>query len=407
MKRRVTAVVVCALFTGVLGGLPARPASADPAGGPPDDLMTVQMRLIAAADRIRPSMAGTSGLAGITIEAEVGQVRIYWKGELPPPVREAIDAEGRIVDVRVISARHSEQELLAAGTDILAEPEVTGVGPLPDGNALLVSVAGDEESARDLPAIRNSSVPVVIAPFERPIFAAGRQADVSPYSGGSMYHRPLGNNFIGVCTTGFAVQVGNQRKMLSAGHCADDGMTVYEGNGSGPTVAMGQISGTSKPFDTLLIDADSAGAVFYGPYTSTLKKPVHLVINNYVNTLVCTSGAMTGQHCGIRITSVNQAIKLQDDNDMLYTVFGLVRAEHKGKTVAAGKGDSGGPVLAQDSIPADVTNIYPLGTITAIDPNSAWAACGPALNPNTICSWKMWYADINLSLPRYAATIVS
>ena len=368
-----------------------------------EDVMDVQMRLIAAADRIRPSMAGTTGLAGITVEAEAGELRIYWKGDLPEPVRDTIDRERRTVAVSVLPARFSQGELEAAAPAILAENAVTGVAPLPDGSALLVSVHDDEPSARALPAIQNATVPIVIDPFMRPMVAAGRQQDTSPYSGGSTFHFPRPNNEIGVCTTGFAVQVAAVRKMLSAGHCRDDGDTVYEGNGTGPANAMGTISGKDATYDTLLIEADSTGAVYFGPYSSMSSKPIQTVINNYPHTLVCTSGAVTGQHCDIRIVAVNQTIKL----DNVTIMKGLVRGEHRTHDVAAGLGDSGGPVVAQETIPADFLLVYPLGTISVIAGGGAKVDnCGPTLM-DTECSWMVFYADINLALARYSATIVN
>src|SRR5215813_5643326 len=73
-----------------LVGLPASPATADPG----DDLLTVQMQLIGAADRISAAMAGSTGLAGLTVEAAVPELRLYWKGPVPAQVRRAIRAEG-------------------------------------------------------------------------------------------------------------------------------------------------------------------------------------------------------------------------------------------------------------------------------------------------------------------------
>jgi hypothetical protein len=283
------------------------------------------------------------------------------------------------------------------------------VAPSPTGDGLVVSVAGDEEFGRALPAVRSASVPVVIEPFEYPVLVADRQHDASPYQGGAFYHWPLPDNYIGLCSTGFAVAVGNEKKMLSAGHCGEDGTTVYAGNGSGAAPVMGTLSGTDKTHDTLLIDTPSNGAVYYGPYTSATTKPILGVIGIYKDTLVCTSGAMTGQHCQLRIVLTNKMINVTVDG-VSYTITELVQADHDLKQAAVGEGDSGGPVVAMDSWNQQLgigsfMFVYPQGTITAED-------LGPGKNVPcasqypTDCSWRMYFADINKSLVRYGATIV-
>jgi len=85
---------------------------------------------------------------------------------------------------------------------------------------------------------------------------------------------------------------------------------------------------------------------------------------------------------------------------------GMVRGEHRTKDVAAGLGDSGGPVVAQDAIPANFLLVYPLGTISVIAGGGATVDnCGPVLMA-TECSWMVFYADINQALSRYSAAIV-
>jgi hypothetical protein len=390
-------LVASLVVLGVAVAVPSRAAADDPAGADP---MVVQPRLIAAADRIAASTAGTSGLAGITVEADLAQVRIYWKGELPGPVSDVIDRERREVDVEVLPARHSRQELDAAGAEILPSDGVTGVAAQPDGNALLVLFSGDERGARSLPAIAAAAVPILISAYERPILASGRQNDTTPYSGGSIYQTPLG-----YCSTGFAVQVASVNKIISAGHCGQDDDAVYVGSGSAPPY-MGTISGTDLGHDTLLIEAASAGAVYYGPHTSTSTKPVQHALGSHPNTMVCTSGAVTGQHCEIRITHTNITIKVAASGGGWYPISGVVRAQRTMQGVAAGVGDSGGPVVAMDSIVEGFALVYPLGTVTAID-DSTTVPCGSAQFPWTVCSSRVYYADLTAALARYGATIVT
>jgi hypothetical protein len=304
-----------------------------------------------------------------------------------------------------MQASYSEQELIAAGDAILPQDGVSGVAPAPDGSALLVSVTGDAESARLIPAIQTAAVPVVIEPYEQPILAdGGRQQDTAPYAGGSIYHFPLPDNSIGVCSTGFALQVGAERKMLSAGHCGADGDTLLQGDGTGSGGVLGTVSGSDRAHDTLLIDVDSTGAIYPGPYNAASTVPVHLAINNYPGTLVCTSAAVTGQHCDLRIVNVHQSIKVLDPDVGTYTITDEVRAEQLSHTVAAGLGDSGGPVVAEDS-PDNFQLVYPLGTVTAIDASTP-VPCG-ATALATQCGWRVYYADLSAALARYSASVVA
>lgn len=387
--------------TVLVAAVPAPGSAADPATGDP---LAVQIGLIQAADRIAAATAGTTGLAGISLDLEANRVRVHWKGDVPASLAGVV--AGVVADVEVLPARYSAVELQAAGARILAAQGVTGVAAQPDGSAVLVLYSADERSARLLPEIAAAPVPVQISPYERPILAEGRQQDTSPYSGGSMYQFPI-NGGTGYCSTGFAVRVGSVDKMLSAGHCGHDGDTVYAGSGSGPAPVMGTVSGSSQAYDTLLIEADSAGTVYSGPHWSTTpsKKPIQAAFGNYPKTMVCTSGAMTGQHCDIMVTHTNLTIKVEADGGGWYPISGLVRAQRPMQGVSAGLGDSGGPVVAMDSGIAGFTFVYPLGTVSAIDQGSQ-VACGPAQFAWTICSSRIYYADLNLALARYSAIIV-
>ena len=155
--------------------------------------------------------------------------------------------------------------------------------------------------------------------------------------------------------------------------------------------------------DTLLINANAGGQTFYGGINSSSAKPTHMVLPSFVDTLVCTSGAMTGQHCEIRIKFINQTIKVDDEKGGFYLISPVVRAEQDAHTVAVGQGDSGGPVVAQDSIPAGFMFVYPTGTITAEDGGTT-VPCGSSVYP-TVCAWRMWYADVPSALTRYGATV--
>lgn len=161
--------------------------------------------------------------------------------------------------------------------------------------------------------------------------------------------------------------------------------------------------------DTLLIGVNAAGYTFNNAYNSNTFKGVKFAIGSIDETFVCTSGANTGQHCPIRIKALNQFVNVCDQNGQNCIVMGpLVKAEQEDHTIAAGAGDSGGPVVATDScgmFGCTFYNNYPMGTITAGDGNAS-APCGATAFP-TACSWRIFYADVTLSADHYGATVTS
>jgi hypothetical protein len=69
-------------------------------------------------------------------------------------------------------------------------------------------------------------------------------------------------------------------------------------------------------------------------------------------------------------------------------------------------------VVAQDSWgagpfkPGGFVNVYPMGTISAIDPNTV-VSCVSWDSGSPTCAWRMWYAGILDSLAHYGATAVA
>jgi hypothetical protein len=201
--------------------------------------------------------------------------------------------------------------------------------------------------------------------------------------------------------------------MLTAGHCGADGLSIKRGDG----VAWGTVGNDNNARDTMLITPlgrNTLGAQIYeGPHDSNTTKPISFpALDSFLDTLVCTSGAKTGEHCKIRIKQKNVMITVADSNGEPYSIFPLVKAEHDNHTVAVGGGDSGGPVVAMDSLgpapffPGDFVNVYPMGTITAIDTTTS-VPCGPVDGTPSPCAWRMFYAGILDSLAFYGATIVN
>jgi hypothetical protein len=367
------------------------PTAVSAAGLDQRALIEVQNKLLPPANRVLMAARDTDGYTGMSAAPESGRVTLYWKGELPKHLSELIAAQP--VPFDLVKAQYSLKELLAETEKVVKQQGVTAVGPLTDGSGLSVSLrasAANSILATNVPVRREAEIDPVLF---------GRQNDSTPYYGGAII-----KNGNGICTSGFAVKIGAVTKMLSAGHCGENGDVIKDGGGQ----TMGTVEQKNQARDTLLIGVNSAGYTFSGPYTSNTKVAVKYALGSIDETFVCTSGANTGQHCPIRIKALNQFIPVCDHNGQNCVTMGpLVKAEQESHLVAAGAGDSGGPVVATDSCTAfgcTFLNNYPMGTITAGDGNAS-VACGATAFP-TQCSWRIFYADVTLSAAHYGATVV-
>lgn len=401
MKRAGRTVAVTMLGVGLLTGAAQ---AAEPAGGAAQvDLMATQVRLIAAADSIRD--AGGQGFAGMRVSAGSGALTLYWKGQLPAAVAGAVERARRSAEVSVLPAPYSEQELLAATVRLAKAPGVASAGPLPDGSGVAVAYAGEVAAALALPEIRDAGVRVVVERGEYAVLAS-RQVDSSPYSGGAKFTYQI-DNYSYRCSTGWAVSQNgvfpiryDRRLMLTAGHCGSDGLTIRDGAGA----VMGLVQGDDDVADTMLIKTPSAGQMYTGAWSSSTSKPVFRSIGNYVDTLVCTSGSMSGQHCWVRVKAVNQAVNITEPDGTIRTIFPMVRAETDDHSIAVALGDSGGPVAAQDSTAGGgIYLVYAAGTISAA---SQMVACPSTAQPTT-CFWRVYYAPLQESLERYDVSLIS
>ncbi len=355
------------------------------------ELLTVQDRLLAAAEKI--SAASTDGFAGFELRLRSRELYVYWKGTPPLGVIAAVrDQEG----VRVLPAPFSEKELLALATTVRG-PEVVATGPLPDGSGIMVSVTGAAATGAAVAQVEASGARVVVEPHTpapKPFY--DRQDDKAPYYGGAMYHYQVqgGTSF---CSTGFAVKVGTESKILSAAHCGVNGQAVKDGGGQ----VMGTFEGDNNTNDIILIDAPAAGKAFVGSYSSGVSDKIIGAMASMAGMWVCTSGANSGDHCNIKVKYVNQTISLPT-SEGTFTIYPLVRAQEYDHEIAAAQGDSGGPVIVTTQHP-DL--VRAAGTITA--GGGLVDDCGPMFLPDSICGWDIYYVPIATSLTYYGATLTT
>jgi hypothetical protein len=374
------------------------------------DVFHPQIELIAAADLIRG--ADGEGYAGISVSERKGELELYWNGKLPADVERIVDDVRRDVGVRVLPAAHSERELLAVARRLASEPGVTSVGPKADGSGLRLGYAGDAAAFRARWVVRDAGVAVDVEreEYTRPtqpdlacqLVPINRQNDACPYNGGGWFNPTR-------CSTGWSVERRNQasglrqRWLLTAGHCGNNGLTVLDGGGA----TIGTVEGDADNRDTMLIKTRAAGRIFVGGWNSPTTKPVRQAAGNHVNTLVCTSGAMSGQHCDIRVSAVNQTVNMMDNAGQVRPVFPMVIASSDTGTVAVAGGDSGGPVAAQDSsVGGGIMNVYAAGTISG---GAGVVPCpaGSTARPGATCYRQVIYAPLVESLAFYGVGLMT
>lgn len=358
------------------------------AGAPPagfaswGDVMKVQTRLDEKAERIVATR--DDSFAGIAVAPERNALTVYWKGTPSADATAAMEkarSDGDTVDLQ--PAEYSEAELMAEGNKIAEQDGVTAVAPKVDGSGLLVSM---------LPgALPLLFTPVPITTDVSEPVAASRLDDSSPYWGGARW-RLVGS---GQCSSGFAISINGAKKMLSAGHCGDNGQTAADGGGQ----IMGTIAGDNNSRDRLYINTNSAGRIYNGGVGSgEFSNPVIGASRSFVGDFVCSSGSYSGTRCNNRVVATNQTINIG------YLVFETVRAEQQNREAAVGNGDSGGSVF---SVPSDNTKVIAKGTNTAIDLQTVRPCTGVPTGAGRQCAWRFWYADAQLSLNAYGAKIVT
>ena len=367
-----------------------------------EELTAVQNKLNGAADYILSSPNGdvTTGYSSAIVAPESGRVAIYWQGAVPADVQSRARETG--VPVSFLSARYSAEQLASENVRLGADPRVFTSSPNVDGSGITVTVGNEADAA----AIRaEAQVAATVNVDAKPQLLFDRQNDITPYWGGARWDNlSLG----GYCSTGFAVDFFGQRKMLSAGHCGNNGNIARIGAPGQPNTTL---SLDVNPRDTLMIDRPAGrnfdGRIYSGGIYSNTSRDV--VFNSpaidYVGNWICTGGARTGEHCNAQVTLVDTTVL--GITPLTYAVAGV-------NTCIAAPGDSGGPAY---SFGTSLATVRGRGTITAGTLNTACVAdSGTRVPPPVIITGSrvVWYAPLQRpffspnigSLQFYGATIL-
>lgn len=303
-------------------------------------LMRLQRPLLDAAHRIRLSGAASlPGFSGIVVDPEHSALRLYWRGAPPASVQ------------RTVKLLNGPFTRIAVRPAPAAEPGARGGAPK--------------------------------------VSAAGRVNDTSPVSGGALV---ITENE--TCTTGFGVvsRATGQRQLLTAGHCGPVGSPWYNGDGD----FLGNAVARHPEVDALVVDVDSSDRVWQGAVTEKLDgvddkaRTVTAARSPEVGQYLCTSGAVSGTHCGLRVTRTGVVLSIAGTD-----VPGQIEAEQVGHTAAVGNGDSGGPVYSTTTVDGPVSAH---GMITAYDREQTAPCTGAPTGNGRACSWRVYFTDIHAVL---------
>jgi hypothetical protein len=312
-----------------------------------------------AVDRLAgaaTALADVPGYAGVVVEYDAARVVVSWKGEAPAQVSRLREHTPGGVTVDVRRTALSEADLRAASTRLLDSQRalhgpdaVLAALPAADYSGLVVEVSRDSAAA-GRPALarhleRVAGVPVRLALIDDHVesTAGTRRDDEAPWHAGGAIATKDGTDY---CTTGFSVVMrAGHHRIVSAAHCNERvGSLVRDGAGE----RLGRVTHRALGLDAELIDPvgnpETAGATFGGPWNATgaaarYRFPVAGVQRPAVGQTICSSGAVTGEHCAtIRATDI--AWSCGDR-----TCHGF-RASRDDRGVVVGGGDSGGPMYA-------------------------------------------------------------
>lgn len=325
-------------------------------------LMAAQAPLVIAAEEISNLDKGGTGLGGIRLQVDKRVLDVWWKGEPPAAVREAIARHSRDsgIKVNLQQSKYSQRELNEAARSVVANRDrdtyrgLVRVGPRVDGSGLVVGVIKlTDADSIDFP------VPVEVV-VENPFISTSRANDSAPWWAGGVTTPVIPGAALRQCSTGFAVGRLFSKGILTANHCSFNGGLPIN-DGAGELIGVAEPRPTGKAFltDSLYIVTNSSARIFDGGVgIGEFSKPVAGATSNFPGQFVCTSGAATGAHCDIRIDSINNHSVLFLPE--IFFVDGIVMATQISGGVANGAGDSGGPVFTLSS---DFSKVFAAGMI--------------------------------------------
>jgi hypothetical protein len=314
----------------------------------------VQNQLDAAARRILA--AGGAGNASLVAVPRRAELRVYWHGRVPARVRALAGRLG--VQVRFAPAAFTLDTLVAQERLLAGHPGLVQVAPRSDGSGLNVMIARGAPAWVRAGLRAGSRVPLTITTGVHAQAMFSRQADISPYWGGSRY---INNAMGGQCTNGFALNKVPAVYEISAAHCGVNPNTVTIPGQVNPTGVV-VTQNICRDINQINYRAGGtvAGSIFTGGPNSATSATVAGAVSDTVGDLVNTGGATSGEHLNATVVAVDLFTAIAGINCPM--VGPLDEAVLTDQCVVA-PGDSGGPVYSYTSSAA--TSVNGRGTITS------------------------------------------
>ena len=272
-----------------------------------------------------------SGYGGLIVNSAGNSLKVYWKGQVPAAVEHYATGKHPGGAIRFAKAAYSQAQLDSLRASILSSSGfersgITMIAPEPDGSSLQVGVAATPAQARSLPAIAHSATRVTFTKQPASVPMSGRWADIPRFAGGAIISRPGPD-----CSSGWPVHsTASPRKyyVITAAHCIYPLFPTPTSNIWTTSPATGiplKNLGTATSYD-LLMDAglinlgingsplggggntiytggvDPTGVSGFGEMSAGTDGTIP---NQSGDSDVCTSGAYSGENCGLTIANNN------------------------------------------------------------------------------------------------------
>jgi Trypsin len=369
----------------------------------------------------------------VTTDPATKTILVYRKGGNAAAIYNSIKLpvgtriEYRSAETTLVQANKLMDSIWSKRPSLAAQGVRVTAVMIPAGGAVTVYVQHLTNSAK-MAVLKASggpkSGPVMVKQRDYVRVAATRYGDVHPFIAGELINPENGyfwnsntNSFQWTtirCTSGFTgLSTNGSRYIMTAYHCLPNatarfwttnaGITSF-GN-PGPGEFMGSVTNTDMGHDIAFIKTTSSTVpyAYNGSVTSTSNVKVTSVQAPYLTEYVCTSGAYTGEHCGLYVSARGHVTLTTDAQGMggtnrQYDTY-MYQADSTDSYGAAAEGDSGGPVLL-DSGTGSVTAV---GGISAGAGTASTSAC-LGLSPTT-CYPSVLFSDIAAEASNYSLNL--
>lgn len=294
--------------------------------------------------------------------ADIGgpsSVTVFWKS-INPSDRAALEAEAAKLnlDLSIRPARYSAQEFMDAqkeavegarkfssrgfvvsGTDgLTAEGAARGAGIRLVGHFdERIPAEARHLLEADIKATTAGAAKIGVedvAESRVRVARTTRVTDVPAFNSGGLMRNPNNGK---ICSSGFSVNINGVSHITTARHCVDVPYRADSLSSSVYSTSLGSLSGDGA---ARALDASGSAYMFIGSWSDTTgpRLLTHGFWDVSTGSVICSSGANSGQHCNLRVTNM---YVWEDDG---YGAFANIRAAAS-SGIATIQGDSGGPVF--------------------------------------------------------------